>query len=136
MRQRAARPSPAIVIAVIALVAALAGTAVAGQDATTKALTASKVKRIVNTQIKKRVLTSEPYHVIGTAGEPGFLNGWHNGSSLFKTAGFYKDPLGVVHLRGFIEGHRVINDNGGLTASCEGGGTCEEGMDGLVFRVP
>jgi uncharacterized protein (DUF2141 family) len=46
-------PSPAIVVAVLALVAALAGTAVAEQ-ATTSALTKKKVKKIANKQIDKR----------------------------------------------------------------------------------
>lgn len=47
------RPSPAIVVAVVALVAALAGTAVAGPDAGTSAINKKKVKKIVTKQIKK-----------------------------------------------------------------------------------
>ena len=46
-------PSPAILVAVLALVAALAGTAVAEQ-ATTSAVTKKKVKKIANKQIDKR----------------------------------------------------------------------------------
>ena len=51
------RPSPAIVVAVLALVAALAGTAVAGPDATisAKKVTKKKVKKISNKQIDKRL---------------------------------------------------------------------------------
>jgi hypothetical protein len=49
------RPSPAIVVAVLALVAALAGTAIAGQGATTSAVTKAKVKKVANKQINKRI---------------------------------------------------------------------------------
>jgi hypothetical protein len=52
-RIRASRPSPAIVIAVVALVAALAGTALAGPDATTSAINKKKVKKIARKQINK-----------------------------------------------------------------------------------
>jgi hypothetical protein len=48
------RPSPAIIVAVAALVAALAGTAIAGPSASTSAVTKSKVKKIANKQIDKR----------------------------------------------------------------------------------
>jgi hypothetical protein len=52
---RIARPSPAILVAVIALVAALAGTAIAGPGAQTSAITKAKVKKIANKQINKRI---------------------------------------------------------------------------------
>lgn len=50
-----ARPSPALVVAVLALVAAVAGTAIAGPGASTSAITKSKVKKIANKQIDKRL---------------------------------------------------------------------------------
>ena len=46
-------PSPAILVAVVALVAALAGTAVAGPDAGTSAITKKKVKKIATKQANK-----------------------------------------------------------------------------------
>jgi hypothetical protein len=46
-------PSPAILVAMLALVAAIAGPAVAGQDASTSAITQKKIKQIVTKQIKK-----------------------------------------------------------------------------------
>jgi hypothetical protein len=46
-------PSPAILIAVLALVAALAGTAVAGPDASTSAVSKKTVKKIATKQINK-----------------------------------------------------------------------------------
>ena len=48
------RPSPAFVVAVIALTAAFAGTAIAGPDAITSAVTKSKVKQIAKKQGKKQ----------------------------------------------------------------------------------
>jgi hypothetical protein len=50
---RGSRPSPAIVVAVLALVAALAGTALARPQATTSAISKKKVKKIATKQIKK-----------------------------------------------------------------------------------
>ncbi len=47
------RPSPAIVLAVIALVFAMAGSAVAGTDALSNKITKSKVKKIAKKQINK-----------------------------------------------------------------------------------
>jgi hypothetical protein len=47
------RPLSAIIVALAALVAALAGTAIAGPGATTSALTKSKVKKIATRQINK-----------------------------------------------------------------------------------
>src|ERR687891_2893480 len=48
------RPSPAFVVAVLALTAAFAGTAIAGPDAITSAVTKSKVKQIAKKQGKKQ----------------------------------------------------------------------------------
>ena len=47
------RPSPAIVVAVMALVAAIAGTAVAGPGATTSKITKKKVTKIADNEINK-----------------------------------------------------------------------------------
>ena len=53
LMSRISRPSPAIVVAALALIAALAGTAVAGPGASSSAITKSKVKKIANKQINK-----------------------------------------------------------------------------------
>jgi hypothetical protein len=52
-RVRESRPSPALVIAVLALVAAVAGTAVAGPGATTSKLSKKKVVKIADQEINK-----------------------------------------------------------------------------------
>ena len=62
----------------------------------------------------------EPWHVIGTANEPGFQNGWTNfdpsGWSL-TTAAFYKDPYGVMHLKGVVKGGTVSHTGSGIIFS-------------------
>jgi hypothetical protein len=50
---RTSRPSSAIVVAALALVGALVGTALAGTDATTSAINKKKVKKIATKQINK-----------------------------------------------------------------------------------
>ncbi len=53
MKLFSARPSPAIVLAVVALVFAMAGSAVAGTDGLSSKITKSKVKKIAKKQINK-----------------------------------------------------------------------------------
>jgi uncharacterized cupredoxin-like copper-binding protein len=133
---RGTRPSPAILIAILALVAALAGTAVAGPTATTS-VSKKKVKKIAKKQAIKQInklapglsvahadsatnannadklggksasafasSTSEPYREVGAPGQPDFEPGWANvDEDVGSTAAFYKDPFGVVHLKGQI----------------------------------
>jgi hypothetical protein len=50
------------------------------------------------------ITKSEAFHLVGTAGEPPFQNGWQNFGSGYSEAGFFKDALGVVHLKGTIYG--------------------------------
>jgi len=45
----------------------------------------------------------EAWHEVGSAGNPGFQNGWTNYSPSANSAGFYKDRLGYVHLKGMIK---------------------------------
>jgi hypothetical protein len=45
----------------------------------------------------------DPWHVVGATGEPGFTNGWGTVATENSPA-FYKDPLGIVRLRGTIGG--------------------------------
>jgi hypothetical protein len=49
------------------------------------------------------VAAPEAFHEVGTLGSPGFENGWKNyDPAHYDTAAFYKDPLGVVHLKGTV----------------------------------
>jgi hypothetical protein len=45
---------------------------------------------------------SEPWHFVGAAGEPAFMNGWEDfpPESSSDAVAFYKDHEGVVHLKG------------------------------------
>lgn len=46
----------------------------------------------------------EDWIEVGSGGSaPAFTNGWTNFGSGYSTAGFYKDPLGRVHLKGIIK---------------------------------
>ena len=62
--------SPALVVAVLALVAAVAGTAVAGPNAVSSAITKSKVKKIANKQIKKAAPGLSVDNAAKLGGEP------------------------------------------------------------------
>ena len=128
------RTSPAIVVAALALVAALAGTALAGGDATTSAISKKKVKKIARKQAVKQInalapelsvanadtvggrpasafatRASEPYRRVGTPGQPQFQNGWGNQSPATGAA-FYKDSQGVVRLKGIVTGGAAGDD--------------------------
>jgi hypothetical protein len=46
---------------------------------------------------------SESFRVVGAPGQPQFENSWSNDPSTGSPAAFYKDPLGIVRLRGIIE---------------------------------
>jgi hypothetical protein len=50
------------------------------------------------------ITQSEAFHIVGTAGEPAFQNGWHNFGGSFSKGGFFKDALGIVHLKGNLTG--------------------------------
>jgi hypothetical protein len=120
------RPSPAIVVAVLALVAALAGTAIAGTNTLTKPVSKKTVKKIAAKQTKKlapglavasadnaaalggqppeayAASASEPFREVGAPGQPLFQGGCHNSGSTFSTAAFYKDSMNIVHLKGLV----------------------------------
>jgi hypothetical protein len=66
-RFRFGRPSPAIIVAVVALVAALAGTAVAGPGAGSSALNKAKVKLISQKQARKVLKADAASLEVGSA---------------------------------------------------------------------
>lgn len=50
------------------------------------------------------LMTPEDWHSVGAAGEPAFQNSWANyDTANFNAAGYYKDPLGRVWLRGLVK---------------------------------
>lgn len=71
---------------------------------------------------------AEPWHEVGAAGEPPFASGtctqqtgasracaWQNFSDTTNSAAFFKDPFGVVHLKGLIQ-----NPNCPFSTECMG----------------
>jgi hypothetical protein len=47
---------------------------------------------------------AEPWHEVGQTGEPPFQNGWQDlGDGRTAPAAFFKDPWGIVHLRGTVQ---------------------------------
>ena len=51
--------------------------------------------------------SAEAWHEVGASGEPGFQSGFSNyrdvSTANWSTAAFYKDPYGVVHLKGTVK---------------------------------
>jgi hypothetical protein len=45
----------------------------------------------------------EAWHEVGSSGNPAFQNGWVNYSPSGNSAGYYKDRLGFVHLKGLVK---------------------------------
>lgn len=65
--------------------------------------TASGQTLVWDNAAKKWVATTvEAWREIGSAGQPVFENGWINVGGAAATAAFYKDPDGVVHIKGLI----------------------------------
>lgn len=150
----ARRPSPAMVVALIALVCALTGTAwaalgknsVGTKQLKNNAVTTAKIKKeaVTAKKVKKHSLTGqninlaklgtvpsatnatnavnatnagtasgltplEAVHLVGTPGQPSFVEGANIPDSVFEEEGikvglrkvsFYKDHEGIVHLEG------------------------------------
>jgi hypothetical protein len=70
-------------------------------------------------------LVGETWHEIGTAGEPaltwchgsgGCSQGWTYFGTPYNTPGYYKDALGVVHLKGLVKWAESFQ----LSGSCNG----------------
>jgi hypothetical protein len=123
------RPSPALVVSLIALFVSISGIGYAAatigtDDIKSGAVTASKLhKRAVTTKkirddavngrkVKNHSLTGvdlkapEPYREIGSAGKPKFKNGAENFGEGFSTAAFFIDHEGIVHLKGTVHATR------------------------------
>ncbi|MGH2993186.1 MAG: hypothetical protein ACRDL1_06590 [Solirubrobacterales bacterium] len=101
-RIRDSRHSPAIVVAALALVAALAGTAVAGQDEATSAIGKKKVKKIVKKEVAKQIASLPE----GPPGPPG-----EDAANLFA---YVKDdlPTGNANLL-YGRGATAVDDPAG-----------------------
>ena len=131
------------VVATLALVVALSSGAYAVSKIGPSdiANNAVRSKHIQNRQVKAAdIKAQERFHVVGRPGEPQFFDGgeddcmWTNGITGVEgtaQAGFARDVLGRVHLRGLVT----------VSAGSGGDGICDqnepdEGEDGLVFVLP
>ncbi len=68
-------------------------------------LNADKIDGKDSTDFAPRAV--EGWHEVGAANQPDFQNGWINYGANLSTAAFYKDPYGVVHLKGVVKGGTV-----------------------------
>jgi hypothetical protein len=93
--------------------------------------------------------TVEPWHEVGQTGEPAFQNGWQNlGDTRTATAAFYKDPWGVVHLKGTVKsgsnGSTIFtlpcgygpNKDQNFTVVSYGANTSNVGILDIAFLTP
>lgn len=53
--------------------------------------------------------TPEAWRIVGAAGQPAFVNSWANFGGAWTTAGFYRDALGWVHMRGLVASGSAAN---------------------------
>jgi hypothetical protein len=116
-------PSPALVVAMLALIVALSGTSAADvkrlvsgdklvkkhslsanrlrQHSLTRAqINMAKLGTVPAADVAGSITAPEAFHEISGAGEPGFQNGCGNVGGGTGTAAFFVDREGVVHLRG------------------------------------
>jgi len=130
------RPSPAMIVSIVALFVALGGSASAvvvitsknikngtirGKDIHNRTITGKKLKN--HTVAAKQTKAPEHYHAIGLPGQPAFKNGAQNfvpvdstgkpipGGDIYSKAGFMKDNEGFVHLRGTVTATTKPNSN-------------------------
>jgi hypothetical protein len=145
-----------MLVAVIALVAALAGTATAlpGKNKVDKndiKKNAVKSKAIAKGAVKSPdigdgqvaaadLAPNEVRHVVGAPGEPAFSNGgegdcvWTSAAaqiSNYVPTSFYKDATGHVHLSGIM----IASDGPGGDATCDASDPGED-EDGHLFTLP
>jgi hypothetical protein len=156
-RIRSAHPSPAMIVACLALAVALSGVGYAAVklprgSVGTAQLKANAVKSpkvapntLVGADINEAKLgmvpsaanadqldsldstafartTSEAWRMVGAPGQPAFTDNcgsvlwanWAEGGTSFNEVGFYKDSVGIVHLKG-LAAHACNDGNGAGT---------------------
>lgn len=91
MRSKRSRPSPAIIVAALALVLALAGTAIAAPDFSAKAVSKSKVKKIAKKQANKQIKIKAPGLSVNHANTADSAR--PTGPAGGDLAGDYPDPV-------------------------------------------
>lgn len=148
------RPSPAMIIAVVALIMAMAGTGYAAFKVPKKSVGTAQLKKnaVTNAKIKNHTITGKklnlkklgvvpnaahasvadsagtipanPVHVVGAAGEPTFLNGFSNLGSLPESPGIGFPPVS------FLKDHDNVVHLEGVIRLPSGEGTP------IAFQLP
>lgn len=126
------RPSPAMIIAALALVLAMAGTAIAGPDAITSAITGSKVKKIAKKQAKKQIKKAAPGLSVAHADTADLATDAQTAANADNATNAQNaDALGGVAASGYVQrlfakvaysnaNPTIIAGSPGITASGEG----------------
>jgi hypothetical protein len=111
MHKRRFRPSPAMVVSLIALFVALGGTSYAAINALPKNSVGTKqIKNGAVTAAKISRSSLPPAKVVGAPGAPAYAGTWKaapNGDD--EVVSFYKDPWGIVHLQGNAYNPNTVN---------------------------
>ena len=96
---RTFKPSPALLLAAIALFVALGGTAYAAGVINGKSLANRSVS---HTKLKNHTVTAQEMKIV-PARPMALLNGWEPYAGYYDQPAYWKDALGVVHLKGAIK---------------------------------
>lgn len=136
---RTKRPTPALIVASLALIVALGGGAYAAFHLPKNSVLSKNIK---NGQVQTQDLAADgKFHIVGEHGQPQFLDGgqgdciwgaYHPGppaGDAFNRPAFYKDKNGIVHLAGVA----ASADGSGGDASCAG---ADGFADGEAFVLP
>ncbi len=68
---------------------------------------------------------SEPWREVGTTGQPAFGKGlqstpmWENFDTAHNKAGFYKDSIGIVHIKGVVKWINNTGNSGTVQLACD-----------------
>ena len=101
MRKRLSTPSPALVVALIALFVALGGTSYAALTLPKDSVGTKQLKDGAVTAAKINSSAAGAVKVVGGPGAPKYQNLWHASDGKGdEGVSFYKDAFGVVHLQG------------------------------------
>jgi hypothetical protein len=128
------RPSPAMVVALIALFVALGGTAAALQGSNTvQSDDLGPGAQVKAADIAANAVAAPPWRQVGGAGQPAFHQTtdckWRNYDQVHSTAAFVRDATGFVHLKG-----TVLAEDRTSASSC--GVTTTAPTNQLIFVLP
>ncbi len=115
---KGSRPSPALVLAALALVFAMVGTAIAGPDAISGKITKSKVKKISTKQANKAIDAAEPDLNVNSAKTADSATNATNATTVNDVG-----AAQITYKQDSVSGNQTIFTGAGLTiqAACATG---------------